>query len=71
MADALPGDILLVGHGHSVDGMAWGLMGKACEILSGLCSLIKVARQNGTTALELNGDSSHLTSGEQHRDKLI
>ena len=71
VADAFEGDILLVGHGHSVDGMARGLMGKECEIHSGLCTLIKIARQNGTTTLELNGDSSHLTSGEQHSDRLI
>ncbi len=70
LADASKGDILLVGHGHSVDGMAFGLMGGDCEIVSGLCSLIKIVRRNGVPSLELNGDSSHLSSGEKHRDRL-
>ena len=70
LADAFEGDILLVGHGHSVDGMAWGLMGGECEISSGLCCLIKIVRQNGTARIELDGDSSHLSGGEKHRDRF-
>jgi broad specificity phosphatase PhoE len=65
--------ILVVGHGASVTGLAWGVLGPNHGLLSGqctgLCSLTKVVREDSRAFLELNGDTSHLTSGEQHRNK--
>ena len=66
LADTFSGDLLIIGHGHSVTGMAKGFIGAACQISSGLCALVKVVRQNGGTTLELNGDVSHLSGGEKH-----
>ena len=65
LADPFRGDLLIIGHGHSVTGMAQGFMGSASEISCGLCALVKVVRQGGRTRLELNGDVSHLSGGEQ------
>ena len=70
LADTFSGDLLIIGHGHSVTGMAKGFMGAACQISSGLCALVKVVRQGGRTALELNGDVSHLSGGEKHSDQF-
>ena len=66
LADTFSGDLLIIGHGHSVTGMARGFMGAACQISCGLCALVKVVRQDGRTTLELNGDVSHLSSGDKH-----
>ncbi len=70
LSDTNRGDVLIIGHGHSVHGMAQGLMGGDCDVSPGLCSLVKIVRQNGTARIELYGDSSHLSSGEQHRARL-
>jgi hypothetical protein len=70
LADTFSGDLLIIGHGHSVTGMAKGFMGAACQISGGLCALIKVVRQGGHTTLELDGDVSHLSGGEQHRGQF-
>ena len=67
LADTFSGDLLIIGHGHSVTGMAKGFMGAECQISCGLCALVKVVRQDGRITLELNGDVSHLSGGEQHR----
>ena len=66
LADTFSGDLLLIGHGHSVTGMAKGFMGAECQISCGLCALVKVVRQDGRITLELNGDVSHLSGGEKH-----
>lgn len=70
LVDAYEGDMLIVGHGHSVYGMAWGLMGDGCKISPGLCALVKIVRQNGTVNLELSGDSSHLSDGDKNRERF-
>ena len=67
LADTFSGDLLIIGHGHSVTGMAKGFMGEGCQISSGLCALVKVVRQGGRTALALNGEVRHLSGGEKHR----
>ena len=69
LADTHRSDILIIGHGHSVCGMIWGLIGNDCSIKSGLCALVKIVRQNGSAKMALAGDSSHLSSGEAHRDR--
>jgi broad specificity phosphatase PhoE len=66
LADTFSGDLLIIGHGHSVTGMAKGFMGAESLISCGLCALVKVVRQDGHITLELNGDVSHLSSGEKH-----
>ena len=65
LAERYGGDLLLVGHGHSVVGMSWGLLDGRPYIHAGLCALVVVGRRNGAWVLELNGDTSHLSvSGE-------
>jgi broad specificity phosphatase PhoE len=54
------GDLLLVGHGHSVVGMSWGLLGDRPPIHAHMCALIKIVRCDGAWRLALNGDRSHL-----------
>jgi len=61
LADTYPGSLLLVGHGHSVVGMSWGLLENRPDIHAGLCALVKIGRHNGSWKLELNGDTSHLS----------
>lgn len=61
LAEQYRGDLLLVGHGHSVVGMSWGLLDDRPDIHAGLCALIKIERHNGAWQLELNGDTSHLS----------
>ena len=56
-----PGNLLLVGHGHSVVGMSWGLLEDRPDIHAELCALIKIGRYNGAWQLELNGDTAHLS----------
>jgi broad specificity phosphatase PhoE len=60
-------DILLVGHGASVQGAAMGLVGEIAltEVKASLCSLVKVVRQHPEWFLELKGDTSHLTQVEE------
>jgi len=61
LAEGHRGDLLLVGHGHSVVGMSWGLLNGRPDIHAGLCALVKIGRHNGAWRLELNGDTSHLS----------
>ena len=70
LAEAYEGDMLIVGHGHSVYGMAWGLIGDGCNVSPGLCALVKIVRNNGVANLELSGDSSHLTDGDKNRKRF-
>jgi broad specificity phosphatase PhoE len=66
LADTCKGDLLIVGHGHSVTGMAKGFMGEECEISCGLCALVKIVRHEGRSTLELDGDVRHLSSREKY-----
>ena len=61
LVEKYPGDLLMVGHGHSVTGMSWGLLGARPVIHTGLCALVKIGLYNGVWKLELNGDTSHLS----------
>ena len=70
LADTYRSSFLVVGHGASVVGFAQGLLGDQRTIESGLCALVTVIRMDGHSNLELNGDVSHLSSGQEHRDKL-
>jgi broad specificity phosphatase PhoE len=64
------GNLLLVGHGHSVVGMSWGLLDDRPKINAGLCALVRIGRYGRAWRLELNGDTSHLSGGEQARDRF-
>jgi broad specificity phosphatase PhoE len=70
LAQTYGGNLLLVGHGHSVVGMSWGLLEDRPKIHAGLCALVQIGRCDGTWRLNLNGDTSHLSSGEQARDRF-
>jgi broad specificity phosphatase PhoE len=61
LAEQYHGDLLLVGHGHSVVGMSWGLLDDRPDIHAGLCALVKIGRHNGSWKLDLDGDTSHLS----------
>jgi broad specificity phosphatase PhoE len=58
------GDLLMVGHGASVLGSAIGLVGGSPHIRTPLCCLVKIVRHESQWVLELNGDTSHLSGGE-------
>jgi broad specificity phosphatase PhoE len=66
-----PENLLLVGHGHSVVGMSWGLLEDRPKIHAGLCALVKIDRCEAHWRLALNGDTSHLSSGEQAPDRFV
>lgn len=59
-------DLLLVGHGASVLGMAMGLVDgvTGADVNASLCALVKVVRNGDRFIMELNGDTSHLSSRE-------
>ncbi|MBE9040827.1 histidine phosphatase family protein [Oscillatoriales cyanobacterium LEGE 11467] len=57
-------DLLWIGHGASVVGAAIGLLGESREIKASLCCLVKLAHRNSRWAMELNGDTSHLSQSE-------
>ena len=54
------GEVLLVGHGVSVIGVAQELLGEQVNVNWELCSLTKLVWE-GQWRLELNGDTSHLS----------
>jgi broad specificity phosphatase PhoE len=71
LAAVYPSDILVVGHGASVVGMTQGLAGNRDPVHCGLCALVKVRREGDRVDLELNGDTSHLSGGDKHRNRLV
>lgn len=61
---SFPGNLLLIGHGASVDASARALVGDGLKINSSLCSIIKISGTEYNWELELNGDTSHLSDPE-------
>lgn len=57
-------NILLVGHGISVLGVAAELVGGNPQVNASFCCLVKLVRQGGKWEMELNGDTSHLDRPE-------
>jgi len=59
-------DVLFVGHGASVLGMAMGLVDGVTEadVNASLCALVKVVKEGDRSIMELNGDTSHLSYRE-------
>ncbi len=70
ISTAYSNNILIVGHGASVCGLTQALLNDTHDISAGLCALIKINYSNGKCSLELNGDTSHLTGGEQCRERF-
>ena len=60
LAERTKDNLLLVGHGHSVQGMAWGLLRARPTVHAEMCALIKLGRQGTVWRLQLDGDTSHL-----------
>jgi broad specificity phosphatase PhoE len=58
------GNVVIVGHGASVVGAAWGLLESRPEVHAAFCSLVKVSCQAGKWVLELAGDTAHLERTE-------
>ena len=71
LVEKFRGNIVVIGHGASVHGMAEGLLGGPRDIQCGLCSLVKVLRRGDRWDLELNGDASHLGGGETHAGRFV
>lgn len=65
LAEAWEGSLLLVGHGASVCGMVWGLVGERVELHAGLCCVLKLERTDGAWQLVIPGDDSHLRTTEE------
>jgi broad specificity phosphatase PhoE len=63
-------NLLFVGHGLSVHGIIAGLFPEHPEIFPGLCSISKIIRLDNTVIMEINSDSSHLSSGESSANRF-
>ncbi|GAB4365507.1 MAG: histidine phosphatase family protein [Elainellaceae cyanobacterium] len=59
------GDILVIGHGATVNAAALGLVTGEAEVSYGLCSLTKLVYKGNAWVIELNGDVSHLSETEE------
>lgn len=70
ISTAYSDNILIVGHGASVCGLAQALLDDTRDISAGFCALIKINCSNGAYSLELNCDTSHLTGGEKCRERV-
>jgi len=70
IAQKYPGRLLYVGHGATVYGSVFGLLGQSFPELERTlgaihyCSLFRLERKNGTWLLDLCGDISHLEEGK-------
>jgi len=63
-------NLLFVGHGLSVHGIIAGLFPEHPEISPGLCSLTKIVRLDNKVIMDINSDSSHLSSGESSANRF-
>ncbi len=69
IATKYPGELLFVGHGATVYGSLFGLLGQSFAELERTlgaihyCCLFRLQRTNGVWALDLRGDTSHLAEG--------
>lgn len=69
LADKYPSDtLLLVGHAHSVIGMATGLLGEQCTAPCDYCSLFKIVRGANKPILAIAGSTDHLSLKETPRE---
>ncbi len=69
---AFPEDMVIIGHGASVSGLAEGFLGRKPNLsCCGVCALTKIVRTDGEPELALNGDTSHLSGGEAHSGRMV
>lgn len=62
LVDRCDGDLFIAGHGASVSGLAWGLLGSSPQFSGMCCSLVHLRRNGaGGWDLLLAGDTSHLS----------
>jgi broad specificity phosphatase PhoE len=61
-----PDNILLVGHGATVTGLAQALLNGGPKVETGVCGLVKLVRQEEQWQLQLNGDVSHLSKTQNN-----
>jgi broad specificity phosphatase PhoE len=59
------GNLLFIGHGASVQGLAYGLLDERPQINCGLCSLTKLVFDGTRWTLQFAGDTSHLDGTEK------
>lgn len=64
LSQAYSEDILIVGHGATVMWMTAGLVAGEPEVKASLCCIVKIVRDNNQWKLEINGDTSHLSTSE-------
>lgn len=70
LADAYPNEsILLVGHAHSVMGMASGLLGAPCSAPCDYACLFKIVRDGKNASLQIAGATDHLSLKETPRER--
>ncbi len=62
LTQAYNGNIVLVGHGVSVKGCAYGLLEGEPELCADLCCIVQLQQHGKDWRLILNGDTSHLSS---------
>ncbi len=55
------GNLLLVGHGASVEAAAWALAGEGWRVGSSLCAMVKLVSAGGGWRVVLNGDTAYLS----------
>jgi len=72
LAEICHEDLVIIGHGASVSGLAEGFLGRKPGLACcGVCSLTQIVRQDGVATLVLNGDASHLTDGIGHQGRFM
>ena len=55
------GNVLIVGHGVSMLGASWGLLGRRPRIRCSLCGLVQLVQHDQRWTLALRGETSHLS----------
>lgn len=70
LTDKYPDDtLLLIGHGHSVMGMAMGLLGAPCSAPCDCSCLFKIIRDGANPLLEIAGSTTHLSLKATPRER--
>lgn len=65
-------DMLVIGHGASVSGLAGGFLGRKPGLsCCAVCALTQIVRSDGEPDLVLNGDTSHLSVGEAYSGRMV
>jgi len=70
LTERYPENILIVGHGASVIGLARALVPEAGDLAIGFCALVKIIKKNKSWEIELRGDTSFLSGGGKELFRL-